>query len=345
MSTFFKWNGLTWWTDTMKASHARMLSAHVGLNVGKAHARLDEGFRAVLGTHGIGPAEWEAIRQAKFRADNGNTYVTPDRIRDLPDAAVAPLVEGKATPAKIAAARDALELKVGAYFADETGFGVIETDATARRLTLQGTRPGTIVGEAMRFVMQFKGYPVAFTNRVLGRAFLGGAGETPGERLANNSGHVAHLMAGLFVAGYASMTAKDALNGLEPRDPSSPKTILAALKTSGGLGIYGDFLFGEANRFGNGFLETVAGPGLGVVGSVANLALRARDGEAKAGDALNIALQNTPFVNLFYVRPAMDYLFLNSLRESVSPGFLARQEQRRFKDFGQRYVVDREAFR
>ncbi len=345
MSTFFRWNGLTWWTDTMKASHARILSAHLGLQVDKAHARLDEGFRSILGTHGIGAAEWDAIRQAQFRSDRGSTYVTPDRVRDLPDAAIAPLVEGKATPAKIAAARDQLELKLGAYFADEVGFGVIETDATARRLTLQGTRPGTITGEAMRFIMQFKGYPVAFTNRVLGRALLGGAGETPGERLANNAGHIGHLLGGLFVAGYASMTAKDFLNGLEPRDPTAPKTILAALKQSGGLGIYGDFLFGEANRFGNGFLETVAGPGLGVVGSVANLALRARDGEAKAGDALNIALQNTPYINLFYVRPGLDYLFLNSLRESVSPGFLARQEQRRFKDFGQRYVVDREAFR
>jgi hypothetical protein len=174
---------------------------------------------------------------------------------------------------------------------------------------------------------------------------LGGEGDTAGARLANNAGHIGHLMAGLFVAGYASMTAKDYLNGLDqPRDPTSYKTILAALKQSGGLGIYGDFLFGEANRFGNGFIETLAGPSFGALGSVANLATRARDGDAKAGEALNIALQNTPFLNLFYVRPGLDYLFLNSLRESVSPGFLARQEQRRFKDYGQTYREDREAF-
>jgi hypothetical protein len=198
----------------------------------------------------------------------------------------------------------------------------------------------------MRMMMQFKGYPTAFTQRVLGRAAFGGEGDTPGERLANNAGHIGHLMAGMFVMGYASMTAKDYLAGLDqPRDPTSPKTILAALKQGGGLGIYGDFLFGEANRFGNGVLETIAGPGIGAGASLINLAVRARDGETKAGEILNLALQNTPYANLFWTRPALDYLVLNSLRESLSPGFLARQEQRRFKDFGQVYMVDREAFR
>lgn len=345
MTTFFKWNGLTWWTDAMKASNARVLAAHMGSKIGTAFNKLEPNFKSSLEVHGIGAKEWQAVSAAQFRAANGHTYVTPDRIRDLPDEAISGFVEGKASPRKIAAARDALELKVGAYFADEVGFGVIEADDATRRLTLQGTRPGTVTGEAMRFVMQFKGYPVAFTQRVLGRAVLGGAGETAGERLANNAGHIGHLMAGLFVAGFASMTAKDYLNGLDAKDPTSPKTILAALKQSGGLGIYGDFLFGEANRFGGGMLETIAGPSVGAVTRIGDLAVRARDGNSKAGDALNVALQNTPFANLFYARPGLDWLFLNSLRESASPGFLARQEARRFKDYGQTYWMDREAFR
>ena len=343
---FFRWSGLTWWTDANKAGMSRMLAAHLGGKVGLDHARLPDELGRVLATHGIGAPEWNALRQAAFRMDgNGRTYVTPDRIRDLPDDAIAPLVEGKATPRKIAAARDALEIKIGAYFADEVGFGVLETDAATRRVTLQGTAPGTAVGEAMRFVMQFKGFPVAFTQRTLGRAINFAEGETAAQRLANSSGTFAHIVAGMFVAGYASMSAKDYLAGYEARDPSSPKTILAALKQGGGLGIYGDFLFGEANRFGNGMLETIAGPMAGAAASVANLALRARDGEAKAGEALNIALQNTPFANLWYARPALDGLILNSLRESLSPGFLARQERRRYEDFGQRRNREPEWFR
>jgi hypothetical protein len=346
MERFFRWSGLTWWTDANKAGMGRMLAAHLGSKVGLDHGRLPEGLARTLAVHGIGAAEWNALRQASFRMDgNGRTYVTPDRIRDLPDAAIAPLVEGKATARKIAAARDALELKVGAYFADEVGFGMLEADAATRRVMLQGTQSGTFVGEAMRFVMQFKGFPIAFGQRVLGRAINFAEGETVAQRLLNNSGTIAHVIAGTFVAGYASMTAKDYLAGYEARDPTSPKTILAALKQGGGLGIYGDFLFGEANRFGNGMLETIAGSAIGAAASVANLALRARNGEAKAGEALNIALQNTPYANLWYARPVMDGLVLNSLREALSPGFLARQERRRMEDFGQMRARDPEWLR
>jgi len=45
-------------------------------------------------------------------------------------------------------------------------------------------------------------------------------------------------------------------------------------------------------------------------------------------DALRFALGNTPFVNLFYVRLALDHLFLLQLQEAMSPGYLRRYEQR-----------------
>jgi hypothetical protein len=140
------------------------------------------------------------------------------------------------------------------------------------------------------------------------------------------------------------MSAKDLMRGYERRDLDKPGTWLAALMQSGALGIYGDFLFAQTNRFGNGALETLAGPTAGTAASVINLATRARDGEAKAADALNIALQNTPFLSLWYARPALDLLILNSLRESLSPGFIQRQQQRRREDFGQERIIPATAF-
>jgi tryptophan synthase alpha subunit len=41
------------------------------------------------------------------------------------------------------------------------------------------------------------------------------------------------------------------------------------------------------------------------------------DEKVKAADWLNFATQNTPLVNLFYVKPTLDYLFLNSMREAA----------------------------
>jgi hypothetical protein len=55
----------------------------------------------------------------------------------------------------------------------------------------------------------------------------------------------------------------------------------------------------------------------------------------KLADFLNYGTQNTPWINLFYTRPALDYLVLNSLREAATPGYLKRNEARRKTTYGQ----------
>jgi hypothetical protein len=200
----------------------------------------------------------------------------------------------------------------------------------------------------MRFLTQFKGYPIAFTQRVLGRAYQGGAGGA-----SAGAAHVGSLIAGLTVMGYASMTAKDALKGYEPREFTDEqgdfriKTITAALLQSGGLGIYGDFLFAEASRSGNSLLENLAGPIIADAAKVGTLYQKARNGEAGAGEALSAVLGSTPFYSLPFVKAPLDYLILNELREAFSPGYFARQDARRRKDFGQDPLIapsDRMAF-
>lgn len=100
-----------------------------------------------------------------------------------------------------------------------------------------------------------------------------------------------------------------------------------------------------------GVLETAAGPTIGAVTEALELALKARDvgigkiigDEAKEPwtDALNLIMNNNPVfhVNLFYTRPALDYLFLNSMREAASPGYLKRKERKRLRDYGQTYLL------
>jgi hypothetical protein len=65
-------------------------------------------------------------------------------------------------------------------------------------------------------------------------------------------------------------------------------------------------------------LESAAGRASAPAADLDNNLMKARSGDAKPADWLNYALGNTPFVNLAYVRPAMDFLFLNALRDSAS---------------------------
>ena len=102
----------------------------------------------------------------------------------------------------------------------------------------------------------------------------------------------------------------------------------------GGLGIMGDFLFGEYNRFGGGLASSLAGPTVGDLDQIRNLFLRTRDGDAKAADLLKFGIDHTPFMNLHVVRPAMNYLILNRAQEWLSPGSLERYLQRVEKNRG-----------
>lgn len=353
---YFKWNGLSWWTDINRSVAARVIAAEMGMRAKSAYDALPANYRHVLGLHGIDAKKWEAIRKGQFRADNGKVYVTPDRIRALDDAAIEPLVRDRIDALNrksktydeqrariIDDGRRDLELSVLRFVADETSYGVIKTDARSQRTMTMGLRPGTWAGEAIRYVAQFKGFPVSFTQRVWGRALFGHRSDASAwER----GGHIGTIIASMAVAGYMSMVLKDAVKGYwPPRNPFDPKTITAALLQGGAAGIWGDFLFAEANRFGGGVLSTLAGPGVGAAARAAEIVQSARaaaegaiSGE-EAGlpgaSALSLFASNVPLANLFYVKPALDYLVLTSLREALSPGYLRRRERNRMRDYGQ----------
>lgn len=360
---FFRLNGLTWWTDNNRSAAGRVISAEMGMRAEAPFGELPDQYRHVLGLHGIDEAKWELIRQANLRQVNGVNYVTPDRIAEIPLEAFETAAQRRLTnlnrrrPADpdewlrrrnviLEDARTELVHDVSRFFADETSFGVIETDARSRRTTTWGTRPGTLAGEALRFVMQFKGWPIAFTQRMLGRDFFGRRAGSwdPNSQVfwSETLPHLGTLLAGLTLAGYAAMSAKDALKGYSARDPSDPRTWMAALQQGGAWGIYGDFLFSSNNRFGGGLMETLAGPSLGTVGDLWNIASDARDAAISGGEdtfstskAFSSLWANVPGANLYYVKPALDFLVLNSLRETLSPGYMRNQDKRRLKEFGQ----------
>lgn len=310
---FFRWTGLTWWTDVGRAVSARVLNAHLGSNVGKAFDALPDRLQHVFSLHDITPAMWDIARASGGREVQGKRYLTPDDIAD----------------------RD-VQLAFRRYYADEAASSVLESDAAVQRVSTMGQQRGTPTGEATRFVMQFKGYPIAFTQRTMARAFHGGPDQS-----SAGVAHVGALIAGLTVMGYAAMTIKDVLRGYEPRQLFTPDdvprgpTILAAMLQSGGAGIYGDFLFGEASRSGNSELENLTGPLPSDAARLLKLFRTARDGDTRAGAALDATLRSTPFLNVFYARPVLDYLILNELQEALAPGMLSRRDARRQRDFGQ----------
>lgn len=222
-----------------------------------------------------------------------------------------------------------LQLALHEYIADETSFGVVRADDRTRMMTTGGTQRGTALGEAMRYLMQFKTFPWAFSRKVIGRTY--NRGDYAG---------LGYLIAASTVLGYAAMTAKDALKNRTPKDPENPATWVAAMLQGGGLGIYGDFLFSSYDRFGGTLTSKMAGPTIGAANDFAALWSQFRQGDAKASDAFNFALGNAPFLNLWWLRAGLDMAVLNNLQEMLSPGTSRRREQKMKKEYGQRYIFE-----
>ena len=364
-SAFFRWSGLTGFTDVGRAAGSRIMAADMGRHATSGFAGLPERYRHVLGLHRIDEARWDLLRKTAWKGEDGTPYVTPDRIAKLSDRDIAGLVADELADleqhvggddftaqraALIERTRTALEIDYRRFVADELSYGVMVTDARQQKAVTAGRRPGTAGGEAMRIAMQLKGFPLGFSQRVVGRAIKSGPrGRTAAGTFLKNSGHAGELIATLWVAGLFASWGKDLARGQTPKelwgkDGLNMATVAAAMVQSGGAGIYGDFLFASSSRFGRSPLETFTGPAVGELGKLADIIVNAKNAEPRASQITGFALSNTPFLNLFYVRPALDYLILNSLRESVSPGTLRRQNRRVREEFNQGYILPREAF-
>lgn len=340
--SFFKWNGLTWWTDTMRATAVRSMSHRLALNVGNAFEALDPDLTRTLGLYGIDADRWNVIRQATTKEADGRAYLTTEGIEALDDSVVAPLV-AKPTPTAIRKVKRELADQVRAYFVDRSEYAVITPDQRTRAIMQRGTRPGTVEGEFLRFIGQFKSFPLAVIQKSMGREVYGRGAKSLTEAMRNGNGEMLGLAKMILLTtafGYAAMTAKDVFKGRTPRDPLDQRTWAAAMVQGGGAGIYGDFLFGELRtRFGGGPIATALGPTVGTAEQILDVIGRMRAGDDPSAAAFRTLVSNTPFLNLFYTRAALDYLILYQIQEALSPGSLRRLEQRVEKENAQTFLL------
>ncbi|PUX40792.1 hypothetical protein BS424_22590, partial [Cronobacter sakazakii] len=109
--------------------------------------------------------------------------------------------------------------------------------------------------------------------------------------------------------------------------------------TSRGLGILGDFMFGEVNRMGAGPVTSLMGPAASNADSIITLLQQTTRGEADLGDWYRTTLDNTPFLNIFWLRTAMNGLILNRIQDSLDPGSLERYQRRVEREQGNEFLV------
>lgn len=331
LRTYFKLNGMRFAIETSRSAFGQVMGANLGRDAALAFDKLKPEKRILLEHYGFNPTSWDVARQGTQTLADGRTYLSPDGIAQLPDAAFKAM--GAGTKRAAQRMRDEMTTQLRTLILDRTDHAVPTPGANERAIMYQGTRPGTAVGELARLVWQFKQFPLTIYTKVIQREigkFQDGRGDILG---------VAHLIAATTVMGMLSMQAKQILKGRTPRNPFDgnwPAVWTAALQQGGGAGIYGDFLFGQVSDFGGTPLETAAGPALGTASQalkgLVGLTQTKEDADGNLSpvttkaDLLRLGTDNMP--NLFYTRLALNYLVLYQLQEMASPGYLKRMEHR-----------------
>ena len=213
------------WTDAGRKAFGMEFSSMLADNFGKSLDQLDDNVKRAFKTYGIDEADWDKFRKSKPLDHDGAKFA--DTTQEGGD-------------------------KFSQMILTEMDFAVPTPDARVRAITTGGTGRATVAGQGWRSVMMLKSFPITIATTHFYRAAYQA---TTLEKV----GYIGTLLATTTVLGGVALQAKDIAAGREAR-PVDEKFLAAAFQQGGGLGIFGDFLFSDVNRFGGGISQTIVGP-------------------------------------------------------------------------------------
>lgn len=330
---------LNWATKTRRESFNVVFSNTLGSMAERlSFADLNAVDHLAIREYGVTEGDWNLWKLAKKEDwGRGESMLTAQGLYGLSDEAI-----GKALGKKLDAsgAREARERAVSRLLgmvSSESKMAVLEPSRLTR------AKINRFVGdsEIARAFLQFKSFPISmFTQHIVRGINLPGSAKYA---------YLTALGAGMTVMGGVAMTTSDLLAGRNPRpllDPSDKhfaKSWGAAALKGGALGIFGDFLFAQQSRYGSTVGSILAGPAIGDLLTVGDIALQARSdlaaGEAPdvGGKLLNVAKSYIPFSTLWYTRGLFDHAFVQNAQEMMNPGYMRRMRARMQREYGQSF--------
>jgi hypothetical protein len=296
------WSGLSPMTQARKHVFALEWMGALADHKDLPFDQVPDRIRARLEAYGITPSDWQRL------------------------AKVAPHVPGEGSagllrPVDVAALDPPLAEKLLGLIHGETERAVPSGTIRSRSLILAGRERGSIAGEVLESMLQFKSFGLSFTTLQL-QALQGELAQGQWKGAA----YASALAIGLTLGGAMAIQLGNITQGRDPQPVNDPKFILAALQRGGGFGLFGDFMFSDVNRHGGSFAETIMGPTIGLIGSVGKLTIGnaqelALGKDTKAGrEAVQLLRRNTPVASsLWMTRAAYNRVLLDQLQYLADP--------------------------
>ncbi len=321
--------------DARRRALGSVLMSYLGKTVQEVEhfADLNQSDHGILATKGVTENDWQVWKKAEPE-DWGMKHgvLTPKAIQAIPDEAIAHL--GDPTALK----RHASTMLLG-HVLEETGMGVMDTGARERLRMTFGTTAGTTTGELTRAAMLFKGFSASMMMKHWARAAdmpTTGAAWMYGARL---------VVAGTVMGALANQL-RNLASGKDPENIVEPKFWGTAMLRGGGLGFYGDFLYGELTSHDTSLIPALMGPlateseeAWNLTGAAAFKSMRGERTEEGA-KLIRFAKSEIPFLNMWYTQAAMDHILWNEMQEAASPGYLDRMQAKAQQERGTSYYWD-----
>jgi hypothetical protein len=220
--TFFKYNALAWWTNTLKEGSMLGMANYFAKQKNIKFKDLNPQLKELFTMYNIDSTKWDVIRKiAMEKADDGTEFINIGMLDKISDIDMKKILNvDSLTERQLGVEKERFKSSVSGMLLDRSIYAVIEPDARLKGDMTQGLLAGTAAGETIRFVGQFKAFPLAILNKVLGRelSYFKGPNATKADYGRGAVGIVALMTTSLFM-GYLSMTIKDLLKGKGPRDP------------------------------------------------------------------------------------------------------------------------------
>lgn len=321
-------SGLAAMTDAGRQApmmiHARMMSQYAQNKV--KYADLEPNMREAMARFEIGEKDWNILMRAQTTTHPDmpkESWLMPENVKAL---------DGD----------DALEAATK-YNDWMTALG--NTAVNEPRLMTRTITSGAVLAEApqgslLRLMFANAFFAKSFPITVMINQLL------PSLRSASQGrmGHLAALGVGSAVFGAFAMQVREITKGREPRKMDDADFWMAATLQGGGLGLFGDFMFSDYNRFQQSIGGTMAGP---IVGTTQSL-LRAGDlyglaegdwsAQEFAADVFKVGSREIPGVNLWYSRLLVERMMLDQIEKGLDPKYdnrMRRLERRMQTEQGQ----------
>lgn len=345
-----KLNGLSAWTDAQKTGNLHMISSFLGQNAESSYDNLIPELKRSLSLYDIEPNEWELMRMQVSEIE-GDKFLLPDKFLEIDNASIRATFGEELSDSAVQRIKNDLGLKLRNMAVDRTDVGIL-TPGVKQQTFLENlggasdrsNTTGELIFQVKKLLTQFKSFPLAYMDETIGREVYGrGHRDFKSYITSSQAVKTAGLITSTTLVAYMVMNFKSFAKGqtgiaLFKEDRQIDLNVLTrAMMLGGGLGLYGDFLLGEHDRFGQTLSKSLMGPGISKIDDLRSIMFKMQSGnfDKAQEEALKLALRNIPFTNLFYTKAAFDYFIVDNIMESINPGYKKKKAKKLKENFNQ----------